>query len=77
MYRSKIAAPRVVQKQSIPRLSCSIVRMRYAPQIATANVAISAGRGSSVGSNASESPIAIGIQSTIITTFHPANQAMS
>ena len=77
MYRSKIAAPRVVQKQSIPRLSWSIVRRRYAPQIAIANVAISAGRGSSVGSKSSESATAIGSQRTIVTTFQPANHAMS
>jgi hypothetical protein len=40
-------------------------------------VTISAGRGESVGSNTSDSPNAIGSQRTIITTFQPANQAMS
>ena len=51
--------------------------MRYAPQIAIANVTISAGRGLSDGSKTSDSPKAIGSQRTIITTFQPANHAMS
>ena len=36
-----------------------------------------AGRGSSVGSNTNERPTAIGIQSTMTTTFQPAKYAMS
>ena len=56
IQRSKIAAPRVVQKQSIPSASWNIVRSRYAPQIATANTAISRRRGSRTGSKTRGEP---------------------
>ena len=53
------------------------MRRRYAPQIAIEKTTISSGRGSSVGSNTRMSPAAIGSQSMIVTTFQPANHAMS
>ena len=77
MKSSKIALTRVVQNVIIPRIERNIVRIRYAPQIATAKTATSIGRGSSVGSKMSQSAAAIGSQRTITTTFQPANAATS
>ncbi len=67
----------MVQNVIMPSIQSSSERIRYAPQIATANVAIWATVGSSSGRKISVSTAAIGIQSTITTTFHPAKKPRS
>ena len=62
---------------TIPSADRNIVRIRYAPQIATQNAATSAARRSNVGSKAIQSTAAIGSQRMIVTTFQPAKPAMS
>ena len=72
-----MAAPRVVQKHSIPMHDWNIVRMRYAPQMAMKNTTIFCGFRSKVGSKSRVSARPMGIQSAITTTFQPAKYAMS
>ena len=62
---------------TIPSEVRNIVRIRYAPQMATQNAAISAARMSIEGSNAIQRTAAIGSQRMIVTTFQPAKPAMS
>ena len=73
----KIGPTRVVQNDAIPRIQYGIVRTRYAPQIATANTAMSIGRTFSSGEKRSVRTAAIGSHMTIVTSFQPARRAMS
>jgi hypothetical protein len=52
-------------------------RIRYAPQIATANTAASSGSTENSGRNARQSTAAIGTQTATTTTFIPAKEARS
>ena len=60
MYSENSAPTLVVQNVTSPSADWLNVRMRYAPQMATANTATSAGRTSNVGLKMSVRTTAIG-----------------